>query len=110
MAKKKKKVKCDFEKNIFIKKCRIGLAKYMILTMKIYKKNIYAFNGVVYLYDELKEDYEQKGYNDDSEEFLTVTKKHLIFSNQNLKYRLKLLFVSLVSQLDCLSGDCIFFF
>ena len=30
-----------------------------------------AFNRVVYLYDELKEDYEQLGFNDNSEELLT---------------------------------------
>jgi len=30
-----------------------------------------AFNGVVYLYDLLKEDYEQKGFNDNSQELLT---------------------------------------
>ena len=30
-----------------------------------------AFNSVVYLYDELKEDYEQKGFNDDSKELLS---------------------------------------
>ena len=29
-----------------------------------------AFNGVVYLYDELKKDYDQQGYNSNSEEFL----------------------------------------
>jgi len=29
-----------------------------------------AFNGVVYLYDALKDDYEQKGFNDNSQEFL----------------------------------------
>ena len=29
-----------------------------------------AFNGVVHLYDELKDDYEQKGFNDNSEGFL----------------------------------------
>ena len=29
-----------------------------------------AFNGVVYLYDELKENYEQKGFNDISNELL----------------------------------------
>ncbi len=29
-----------------------------------------AFNGVVYLYDELKEDYQEKGFNDNSEEIL----------------------------------------
>ena len=30
-----------------------------------------AFNGVVFLYDELKSDYEQQGFNDNSEELLT---------------------------------------
>ena len=30
-----------------------------------------AFNGVVCLYDELKEDYEEKGFNDNSEQLLT---------------------------------------
>ena len=30
-----------------------------------------AFNKVVYLYDELKEDYEKKGFNEFSEEFFT---------------------------------------
>ena len=30
-----------------------------------------AFNEVVYLYDLLKEDYEQKGFNDNSQELLT---------------------------------------
>ena len=29
-----------------------------------------AFNGVVYLYDELKKDYEEVGFNNDSEEHL----------------------------------------
>ena len=38
--------------------------------MKIYKKNICAFNGLVNLYDELKENYEQKGFNDSSDELL----------------------------------------
>ena len=29
-----------------------------------------AFKGVVYLYDEIKEDYDQQGYSDNSEELL----------------------------------------
>ena len=33
-----------------------------------------AFNRVVYLYDELKEDYELKGYSDNSEELFTKYK------------------------------------
>ena len=34
-----------------------------------------AFNGVVYLYDELKEDYEKQGFNDDSDKLLANYKK-----------------------------------
>ena len=37
----------------------------------IQKEYISAFNGVVYLYDELKINYEQLGFTDDSEELLT---------------------------------------
>ena len=33
-----------------------------------------AFNKVVYLYDELKEDYERQGFSDNSEELLTIYK------------------------------------
>ena len=29
-----------------------------------------AFKAVVYLYDQLKDDYDEKGFNDNSEEFL----------------------------------------
>ena len=34
-----------------------------------------AFNKVVYLYDELKEDYDRQGFADNSEELLTNYKK-----------------------------------
>ena len=37
-----------------------------------------AFNGVVYLYEELKEDYEKKGFNDNSEKLLSNYKKAFI--------------------------------
>jgi asparagine synthetase B (glutamine-hydrolysing) len=47
------------------------LAKiYDIDDEDIQKEYMSAFNGVVYLYDELKEDYDQKGFNDNSEELL----------------------------------------
>ena len=36
----------------------------------IQKEYMSAFNGVVYLYDELKENYEQQGFNGNSEQFL----------------------------------------
>ena len=34
-----------------------------------------AFNKVVHLYDDLKEDYEQQGFNDNSEELIQNYKK-----------------------------------
>ena len=37
----------------------------------IQKEYMSAFNDVVSLYDELKNDYEQKGFNEDSEKILT---------------------------------------
>ena len=47
------------------------LAKiYDIDDEDIQKEYMGAFNGVVYLYDELKEDYERQGFNDNSEELL----------------------------------------
>ena len=41
----------------------------------IQKEYMSAFNGVVNIYDELKEDYEQKGFNDDSENLLSCYEK-----------------------------------
>ena len=36
----------------------------------IQKEYMNAFNNVIYLYDQLKEDYDQRGYNDNSDELL----------------------------------------
>ena len=48
------------------------LAKiYDIDDEEIQKEYISAFNKVVYLYEELKENYEEVGFNDDSERLLT---------------------------------------
>ena len=74
MAKKRRKLNKDFEKKIYSSKKNVELilAKiYDIDDEDIQKEYISAFNSVVYLYDELNEDYEQKGFNDNSEEFLT---------------------------------------
>ena len=74
MAKKRRKLNKDFEKKIYSSKKNVELvlAKiYDINDEDIQKEYISAFNGVVYLYDELKEHYDQKGFNDDSEGFLT---------------------------------------
>ena len=74
MAKKRRKLNKDFEKIIYASKKNVELvlAKiYDIDDEDIQKEYINAFNQVVYIYDELKEDYEKQGFNDNSEEFLT---------------------------------------
>ncbi len=73
MAKKRRKLNKDFEKIIYTSKKNVELvlAKiYDIDDEDIQKEYMGAFNGVVYLYDELKEDYEKKGFNDNSEEIM----------------------------------------
>ena len=73
MAKKRRKLNKDFEKIIYSSKKNVELvlAKiYDIDDEDIQKEYIYAFNRVVYKYDELKEDYEQQGFNDNSEKLL----------------------------------------
>ena len=74
MAKKRRKLNKEFERKIYSSKKNVELvlAKiYDIDDEDIQKEYMGAFNGVVYLYDELKEDYEQKGFNDDSQELLS---------------------------------------
>ena len=73
MAKKRRKLNKDFEKIIYSSKKNVELvlAKiYDIDDEDIQKEYMNAFNGVVNLFDELKENYEQKGFNDNSEELL----------------------------------------
>jgi hypothetical protein len=73
MAKKRRKLNKDFEKKIYSSKksVELVLAKiYDIDDEDIQKEYVNAFNVVVYLYDELKEEYEQNGFNDNSEELL----------------------------------------
>ena len=77
MAKKRRKLNKDFEKKIYSsrKNVELVLAKiYDIDDEDIQKEYISAFNKVVYLYDQLKEDYENKGFNDNSEELLASYK------------------------------------
>jgi len=74
MAKKRRKLNKDFEKKIYSSRKNVELvfAKiYDIDDEDIQKEYMSAFKEVVILYDELKEDYEQKGFNDNSEELLT---------------------------------------
>ena len=73
MTKKRRKLNRDFEKKIYSSKKNVELvlAKiYDIDDEDIQKEYITAFNKVVYLYDQLNEDYEQKGFTDKSDEFL----------------------------------------
>ena len=73
MAKKRRKLNKDFEKKIYTSKKNVELvlAKiYDIDDEDIQKEYMSAFNGVVYLYDELKKDYDLQGFNDNSEELL----------------------------------------
>ena len=73
MAKKRRKLNKDFEKKIYSSKKNVELilAKiYDIEDEDIQKEYISAFNRVVYLYDQLKENYELTGFNDNSDELL----------------------------------------
>jgi len=74
MTKKRRKLNKDFEKKIYSSKKNVELvlAKiYDIDDEDIQKEYMSAFNGVVYLYEELKEDYEKLGFNDNSEDLLS---------------------------------------
>ena len=74
MAKKRRKLNKDFEKKIYSSKRNVELvlAKiYDIDDEDIQKEYMSAFNGVVRIYDELKENYDEQGFNDNSEELLT---------------------------------------
>ncbi len=82
MAKKRRKLNQDFERKIFAakKNVELVLAKiYDIDDEDIQKEYMSSFNGVVSLYDELKENYEKKGFNDDSEELLSNYKSAFNF-------------------------------
>ena len=74
MAKKRRKLNKDFERKIYSSKKNVELvlAKiYDIDDEDIQKEYMNAFNTVVYLFDVLKDNYEEQGYNDNSEELLT---------------------------------------
>ena len=73
MAKKRRKLNKDFERKIYSSKKNVELvlAKiYDIDDEDIQKEYITAFKEVVYLYDELNEDYEKEGFNEKSDDFL----------------------------------------
>ena len=73
MAKKRRKLNKDFEKKIYSSKKNVELvlAKiYDIDDEDIQKEYMSAFNRVVYFFNELKEDYEERGFNENSDEIL----------------------------------------
>ena len=73
MTKKRRKLNKEFEKKIYSSKRNVELvlAKiYDIDDEDIQKEYISSFNKVVYLYDELKENYEKEGFNNNSEEIM----------------------------------------
>ena len=77
MAKKRRKLNKDFERKIYSSKKNVELvlAKiYDIDDEDIQKEYMSAFKEVVYFYDELKQDYEQQGFNDNSEGLLSSYK------------------------------------
>ena len=73
MSKKRRKLNKDFEKKIYSsrKNVELVLAKiYDIDDEEIQKEYMNAFNKVVNLYDQLKNDYDLVGFNHNSEELI----------------------------------------
>ena len=78
MAKKRRKLNKDFEMKIYSSKKNVELVLAKINDIddeEIQKEYMSAFSWVVKLYDELNEDYEQLGFNENSEKFLVNYKK-----------------------------------
>ncbi len=73
MAKKRRKLNRDFEKKIYSSKKNVELvlAKiYDIDDEDIQKDYFSSFNKVVFLFEQLKDDYESIGFNEDSEKLM----------------------------------------
>ena len=73
MAKKRRKLNKDFEKEIYSSKKNVELVLAKIFDIDdedIQKEYMSAFNRVVYSYDDLKDDYEERGFNENSDELL----------------------------------------
>ena len=86
MAKKRRKLNKDFEKKIYTSKKNVELVLAKIYDIEdedIQKEYMSAFNRVVYLYDDLKEDYDQLGFNENSEDLLKGYKNgHELFESE----------------------------
>ena len=73
MPKKRRKLNKDFEKKIYSSKKNVELvlAKiYDIDDEDIQKDYFSSFNKVVFLFEQLKDDYESIGFNEDSEKLM----------------------------------------
>ena len=73
MAKKRRKLNKEFERKIYASKKNVELVLAKIFDIDdedIQQEYMSSFNGVVSLYDELKEDYEKQGFSDNSEQLL----------------------------------------
>ena len=73
MPKKRRKLNKDFEKKIYTSKKNVELvlAKiYDIDDEDIQNEYMSAFNEVVNIYDQLKNDYEMTGFNNNSEDLI----------------------------------------
>ena len=89
MPKKRRKLNKDFEKKIYSSKKNVELvlAKiYDIDDEDIQKEYMTAFKEVVYIYEQLKNDYEILGYSDDSEDL--ITNYNNAFDNFKLEFEI----------------------
>ena len=78
MAKKRRKLNKDFEKKIYSSKKNVELvlAKiYDIDDEDIQKDYFSSFNKVVFLFEQLKNDYDSIGFNEDSEKLMANYQK-----------------------------------
>ena len=78
MPKKRRKLNKDFEKKIYKSKKNVELVLAKINDIDdedIQKEYISAFNEVVCIYDQLKNEYELVGFNEDSENLITEYNK-----------------------------------
>ena len=73
MAKKRRRLNKDFEKKLYSSKKNVELVLAKIFDIddeEIQKEYMSAFNKVVNLYDQLKQDYELLGFSDNSDNLL----------------------------------------
>ena len=78
MAKKRRKLNKDFEKKIYSSKKNVELVLAKIYDIDdddIQAEYMSAFNEVVNYYNQLNDDYELKGFNDNSEKLIAFYNK-----------------------------------